>query len=130
MCIRDSALTGREAVRPGHRANTLELHRDIPNCWDAWDIDEHYRRTSTGPDASAVVRTEHRDGGPAVVVERRIGSSRVTQAITAPAGSASVVIDQEVDWSETQKLLKLGFVFDVETNVATSEVPVSYTHLT
>jgi len=116
------ALTGREAVRPGHRANTLELHRDIPNCWDAWDIDEHYRRTSTGPDASAVVRAEHRDDGPAVVVERSIGSSRVTQAITLPAGSASVVIDQEVDWSETQKLLKLGFVFDVETNVAASEV--------
>ena len=116
------AATGREAVRPGRRANTLQLHRDIPNCWDAWDIDEHYRRTSTGPDAGAVVRAEHREAGPAVVVERSIGSSRVTQVITVPAGSASVVIDQEVDWSETQKLLKLGFVFDVDTDVAASEV--------
>src|SRR5690606_29036999 len=36
--------TGRETIAPGERANLLQLHRDTPTQWDAWDIDEHYRR--------------------------------------------------------------------------------------
>ena len=39
--------TGREAIAPGQFGNQLELHRDTPNEWDAWDIDEFYRRNVT-----------------------------------------------------------------------------------
>ena len=39
--------TGREAIAPGVPGNLLELHRDTPNEWDAWDIDEFYRRNVT-----------------------------------------------------------------------------------
>ena len=35
--------SGREAIAPGSVGNLLELHRDTPNDWDAWDIDEFYR---------------------------------------------------------------------------------------
>ena len=50
VSLRDHA-TGREAIAPGQRGNLLELHRDTPNEWDAWDIDEFYRRnvTAAGP---------------------------------------------------------------------------------
>jgi len=116
------ARTGRDAVRTGHPANTLELHRDLPNRWDAWDLDEHYRRGSRGPDDGAVVRAELAGSEQGIVVERRIGSSCVTQRLTLPAGSRSVVIEQEIDWNERQQLLKCGFTFDVDTDVATSEV--------
>src|SRR5690606_9504411 len=37
-------VTGREAIAPGQKGNLLQLHRDTPTRWDAWDIDEHYRR--------------------------------------------------------------------------------------
>ena len=30
---------------PGAAGNLLQLHRDTPTRWDAWDIDAHYRRT-------------------------------------------------------------------------------------
>ncbi len=36
---------GREAISPDEPGNRLRLHRDEPANWDAWDIDEYYRRT-------------------------------------------------------------------------------------
>ena len=49
--------SGRDAIAPGQFGNLLELHRDTPNEWDAWDIDAFYRRN--------VVRAHRRplDGG-------------------------------------------------------------------
>ena len=46
--------------RPGGVGNLLELHRDTPNEWDAWDIDEFYRHnvTSCGDGAVGDARTE------------------------------------------------------------------------
>ena len=39
---------GRARARAAGRAgNLLQLHRDTPTQWDAWDIDGHYRRTRT-----------------------------------------------------------------------------------
>ncbi|HEY1104705.1 MAG TPA: glycoside hydrolase family 38 C-terminal domain-containing protein, partial [Agromyces sp.] len=35
---------GREAIAPGRSAKLLQLFRDTPNQWDAWDIDAHYAR--------------------------------------------------------------------------------------
>ena len=36
---------GRELVTADAPANLLQLFRDTPTQWDAWDLDEHYRRT-------------------------------------------------------------------------------------
>ncbi|MQA06917.1 MAG: alpha-mannosidase, partial [Streptosporangiales bacterium] len=35
----------RELVPPGGAANLLQLHQDLPNAWDAWDVDAFYRNT-------------------------------------------------------------------------------------
>ena len=40
------AATGREAIAPGAEGALLQLHRDTPNAWDSWDIDEFYRHVS------------------------------------------------------------------------------------
>jgi len=40
--VRD-LVAGREVLGPGARGNLLRLHADLPNHWDAWDIDWHYR---------------------------------------------------------------------------------------
>ena len=29
----------------GAAGNLLQLHRDTPTQWDAWDLDDHYRRS-------------------------------------------------------------------------------------
>ncbi|MFF1253629.1 alpha-mannosidase [Pseudarthrobacter sp. NPDC058329] len=118
--LRDHA-TGREAIAPGERGNLLELHRDTPNEWDAWDIDEFYRRNVTPLTCAESVWLEDGDGGAAVVVERMAGSSAITQRISLAAGSPSLSITTSVDWQEREKLLKLGFALDVRADRSAAE---------
>ncbi len=121
--LRDYA-SGREAIAPGHSGNLLELHRDTPNEWDAWDIDAFYRRNvvQLAEACSVTLERGHRADGPAVVVvERLAGSSAVTQRISLEPGAASLSICTAVDWQESQKLLKLGFALDVRADRSASE---------
>jgi alpha-mannosidase len=113
--------TGREAIAPGSRGNLLELHRDTPNEWDAWDIDEFYRRNVTALTAAQDVRLEPAESGARVVVERMAGSSPVTQSITLDVGSDSLAITTAVEWQESEKLLKLGFPLDVKADRSAAE---------
>ncbi|MGI8458500.1 MAG: alpha-mannosidase [Propionibacteriaceae bacterium] len=115
------AVTGREAIAPGELGNRLQLHRDIPNQWDAWDVDEHYRRTVTELDQVDDLRVETKPEEAAVVVTRSFGSSTVEQRIALAAGSPSVEITTCIDWHERQKLLKLGFGLDVHADRSASE---------
>lgn len=118
--LRDHA-GGREAIAPGQFGNHLELHRDTPNEWDAWDIDEFYRRNVTSLTEAASARLEQPGTDAVVVVERLFGASRITQRITLAAGSASLGISTEVDWQEREKLLKLGFPLDLRADRSASE---------
>lgn len=113
--------SGREAIAPGQRGNLLELHRDTPNEWDAWDIDEFYRRNVTALTGAESVRLEEGSDGATVVVERLAGTSPVTQRITLAPGSPSLAITTSVDWQEREKLLKLGFALDVRADRSASE---------
>ncbi len=110
--------TGRDAVAPGAAAGLLQLHRDTPTQWDAWDVDVHYRNSVTDLVDADDVHAE--DDG--IVVERSFGASRVTERITLAEGSRVVSFRFDLDWHETQKLLKLAFPVDVHTDSATSEI--------
>jgi alpha-mannosidase len=118
--LRDHA-SGREAIAPGQSGNHLELHRDTPNEWDAWDIDEFYRRNVTSLTEAASVALEQHGADAVVVVERLAGNSRITQRITLAAGSTSLAISTEVDWQEREKLLKLGFPLDLRADRSAAE---------
>ncbi|MET4783426.1 glycoside hydrolase family 38 C-terminal domain-containing protein [Glaciihabitans sp. UYNi722] len=121
-------LTGREAVAPGESAAELQLFRDTPTQWEAWDIDVHYQRHGeviSAVDAVSVVA----DGTDRVTVrfERSFNSSSLSQEFSLSAGSASLEIATQVDWHERQKLLKLAFPLDVRAERAASEV--QYGHI-
>jgi alpha-mannosidase len=117
------AATGREAIAPGAAAGELQIFRDTPAQWDAWDVDENYRRhgevVASVLSVAVVEESPHR---VAVRVARAFGDSRVTQEYAVDAGSARIAITTEVDWHERQRLLKLAFPIDVHTTTATSEV--------
>lgn len=118
--------SGRDAVAPGSHAAELQIFRDTPNQWEAWDIDKHYRRHESvldAVDSIAVVSDGSADDGRvAVRVERSFGSSRFSQEFALSAGSASLEIVTRVDWHERQKLVKLAFPLDVHAEQAASEV--------
>lgn len=120
--------SGREAIAPGQTGNHLELHRDTPNEWDAWDIDEFYRRNVTSLREALSMRVEQQPGAAVVVVERLAGKSPVTQRITLAAGSPSLSITTRVDWQEREKLLKLGFPLDVRADRSASETQFGHVY--
>lgn len=115
------AASGREAIAPDESALRLQLHRDLPNNWDAWDVDVHYRRSLTEIDGVDAIETEETPEAVAVVVRRSFGSSTVSQRIVLAAGAPSVEVVTELDWHEKHKLLKLGFPLDVHAAAASAE---------
>lgn len=120
VSLRDHA-SGREAIAPGTAGNLLELHRDTPNEWDAWDIDSFYRRNVTALTEARSVTLAHDGADAVVVIERTAGGSPVTQRLRLAPGSASLEIATAVDWREREKLLKLGFPFDLRADRSAAE---------
>src|SRR5690606_16695483 len=116
----------REVVAPGAAANLLQLHVDTPNQWDAWDIDSFYRNAVTD-------LTELGDGGGVELVEsgprtvacrviRTFGSSRIVSTLRLSAGARRLEVDNEIDWRETEKLLKVAFPVDVHADRSAAEI--------
>jgi alpha-mannosidase len=113
----------REALAPGLRGNVLRLHTDLPNAWDAWDIDAHYRRRYaelSGVDSMTVAETGPLAGS--IRVERSFGQSRIEQTVRVRAGSRRVDVRTEVDWHESEKLLKAVFPLDVHADRSAAEI--------
>jgi alpha-mannosidase len=115
--------TGRETIAPGTLAAELQLFRDTPTQWEAWDIDVHYQRHGQVLDAVEDMTIVADGPGRATVrFTRAFGSSRLSQEFSLAAGSASIEIATHVDWHERQKLLKLAFPLDIHAERAASEV--------
>ncbi|EFE78549.1 glycosyl hydrolase-related protein [Streptomyces filamentosus] len=122
-------VAGREVLVPGTRANLLQLHPDHPNHWDAWDIDRHYRNTRT--DLTAADSVSLVEEGPlqaAVRVVRSFGKSTVVQEVRLAAGARQLDIDTEVDWQESEKVLKAAFPLDVHAERSTAEIQFGHVH--
>lgn len=118
----------RETIPPGAAANLLQLHPDLPNSWDAWDIDAHYRNTGTDvDDTDSIALTAKGPDAATIAVERSFGSSTVTQLITVAAGAKRVDVTTEVNWHETETLLKVAFPIDIRADYSAAET--QYGHI-
>ena len=131
---------GREAIAPGAAGALLQLHRDTPNAWDSWDIDEFYRRiqrdleATGGPqarteaDGTVLVTLTHRtrpEGASAQPYEAApsVGAgSRIDLTYRIEPGADALGIDLDLDWHERKKVLKLAFPLDVRAAVMSSEI--------
>ncbi|UFU05628.1 alpha-mannosidase [Ruania halotolerans] len=118
--------TDREVIPAGRAANLLQVHRDIPNEWDAWDIDAHYRHVVTDLVDAEEITTETHGHAAAVVVRRSFGDSTITQRIELSA--EGLQLTTEADWHERQKLLKLAFPLDLTAERAASEIQFGHIH--
>ena len=117
------AATGRDVIPAGMHSNLLQIFRDTPAQHDAWDIDKDYQRS--GENLVAVDALEvAEDTGQRVTVSirRSFGQSTVKQLVILSAQSRVVEIITEVDWHESQKLLKLAFPVDLHASRAASEI--------
>ncbi|MBL7258821.1 alpha-mannosidase [Paractinoplanes lichenicola] len=102
----------------------LQVFRDIPNQWDAWDIDAHYQRHVTElRDADSVSVSAE-----AIVVHRSYRDSTFVQTFRLAPDATRLDIETKVDWHESQKLLKLAFPLAVHADRATSEIQFGHIH--
>ncbi|MDQ0574027.1 alpha-mannosidase [Agromyces albus] len=108
--------SGRDLIDEGCPANLLQLHRDEPNQWDAWDLDASYRATVRDLRDGTVSRD-----GDAVIVRHEFGASGIVQRIELDGAEPTVRIRTEIDWHERRKLLKLAFPLDVHAAAASYE---------
>ncbi|WP_316311344.1 glycoside hydrolase family 38 C-terminal domain-containing protein, partial [Clavibacter michiganensis] len=104
----------RELVPSDRSANLLFLHEDLPNAWDAWDIDAHYRHSFVELRAAdSVELVTDGDLRATVRVRRHFGASELVQTIAVHADDVRVHLGVDVDWQEREKLLKASLPFVV-----------------
>lgn len=113
----------REAIEPNQLANHFVLFDDVPNFWDAWDVDVFHleKRTEIYPDATASIW----ENGPlraSIKFEFSLSeSSRVTQIISLDRASPYLEFSTEVEWHEKRKFLKVEFPLNLRAQYATYE---------
>ncbi|APX34789.1 alpha-mannosidase [Brachybacterium sp. P6-10-X1] len=126
---------GREAIAPGSRGALLQLHRDTPNAWDAWDIDEFYRHVVRDLEAPTDVEVSEEGAGVRVAFTYTTaqGEGAATSGVTGAGstivktyvlrpGDVSLEIGHDIDWRERKKALKLAFGLDVRASHLSSEI--------
>lgn len=118
--------TGREAVAAGKAANLFQLHQDFPNMWDAWDIDRYYRNSVDDLTAVSSIEASLVGGVAKIVVVRPFSESTISQTIVLAPDSRTVLLRNEVDWHETEKLLKLAFPLDIQAAHTDAETQFGY----
>ncbi|AGZ40910.1 putative alpha-mannosidase [Actinoplanes friuliensis DSM 7358] len=110
--------TGRDLIAPGEAASVLQIFRDIPAMFEAWDIDRSYQRSVTELRTPDSVEITDRD----LLVRHSYGNSSVVQRYRLAGSDAEVQIETTVDWHEQEKLLKLAFPLDLRADQAASEI--------
>lgn len=103
--------------------NSLKMYKDVPNWFDAWDIDSNYELMPVLLNEPAKI--EILDQGSlfgALKITRRLSQSDCSQIISLRRGSRTVQFDTTIDWQENHKLLKVAFPVTIHANEALHEI--------
>ncbi|WP_342357142.1 alpha-mannosidase [Paramicrobacterium chengjingii] len=112
----------RELLPEGTAGGVLQLFRDTPREWDAWDINDEDKRSRK--DLLEPVRI-HLDED-AVFARHVVGDTTIDVRLSLVDGHVKYTFD--IDWHESQKLLKLAFPLDIRADHATSEIQFGHLH--
>jgi alpha-mannosidase len=122
----------RAVLAKGSRGNLFQLHVDLPNETDAWDVDRGYFDNVTDL-TGGVESIEVVENGPvraALRVVRRFGAageSVIDQLIRVTAHSRRVEFVTTVDWHEDHRFLKVAFPVAVRAQSADFEIQFGHT---
>ncbi|MFH1742920.1 MAG: glycoside hydrolase family 38 C-terminal domain-containing protein, partial [bacterium] len=109
----------REAIAGGESANNLNVYEDTG---DAWDIPIYYDKKTPGYFQLDSV-TARVDGPRAIVKQiRTFGESKLVQEIILTEGSRRIDFVTEVDWRESNKMLRASFPLSVRSTEATCDI--------
>jgi alpha-mannosidase len=113
-----------ESIEPGKAGNTFVLYEDIPNNFDAWDVDIFHLEKKLPLDGATSARVV--ESGPlraGIAFEYAVSPrSTLRQVVSLSALSGRLDFSCEVDWHEKQKFLKVEFPLNVRSSFATYEI--------
>ena len=115
--------------RTGHeilagKANHFVIFDDVPNNFDAWDVDVFHRekrREVAGAKSCRVIERHPLRVTLEFVVDLS-ATSRLTQRVTLDAVAPRLDFAATADWNENRKLLKVEFPTTIRSDVATYEI--------
>ncbi|MEM8894150.1 MAG: glycoside hydrolase family 38 C-terminal domain-containing protein, partial [Bacteroidota bacterium] len=113
----------REAIVHGEVANHFKLYEDIPNLWDAWDIDIYYDEIT--PTTPRLVKSEVIEEGPlraTISFHFEDEHYKIEQHVSLCTGSSRIDFKTKVDWRESEKMLRVDFPVNVYSDKATFEI--------
>lgn len=104
--------------------NLLETFTDKPKQYDAWNIGWPYESSKTElRDAEEVKLVENTPVRAVVRVKKKFQGSSFVQDICLYPEVPRVDVKMQADWHEQHVMLKVAFPVDVETQMATYEIP-------
>jgi len=101
--------------------NQIWAYRDQPREYDAWDIDEDYRRSGKTISASKIEIAEEGPHRAALRVTRAWRDSMIVQSVRLWANSARLDFHTQFDWHDRRILLKALFPLQIRSDFATFE---------
>jgi len=120
--------TGRSLLAPGGAGNEFTLYADMPNEYDAWDVDEFYRDrpvATAHATASARIDTPVRQ---TLLVKLAVGSSVIEQEISLDRHAKLLRFDTKIDWREEHRMLRVAFATAFE-QVNDADFDIQYGYL-
>jgi alpha-mannosidase len=107
--------------------NIISLYEDIPNNWDAWDIDFFYRQAliETAKIDGKILRTDgefYQD----ISFNFKIGNSTVKQTVSLNSSSKRLDFDTSVHWKEKYKMLRVHFPINIRSDQASFDIQYGY----
>jgi len=110
---------GREVL--SDRGNKIWAWKDQPREYDAWDVDEDYRRAGEEIKANKIEVTEQGPHRGALRIHRRIGNSTIVQSVRLWANSTRIDFHTQFDWHDRRLLVQARFPLLVHSDFATFE---------
>ncbi len=113
---------GRDLIVRGQEANRLVVLRDSVAFWEAWNLGwtGDSWEVDQVVDIAAVADGDLRRG---VRVRRAWGDSRFDQTYWLYSSGKGLVIESEVDWQESRKMLKAAFPLSALGDTVWAEIP-------
>jgi alpha-mannosidase len=114
----------RETVAPGAKGNQLVLFDDVPEKYDAWDVEIYHleKRRNVG-EVRAMRVVENHPLRATVEIELYVSSkASLIQRISLSAESPRLDFETEVDWREKNQFLKVEFPLALRSDYATYEI--------
>lgn len=102
--------------------NQFELYEDRPYCYDGWEISKYHKYKKRPINEIENITAFNDDFCAGFIIERKFSKSSLRQKIVMYADKARIDFETEVDWKESNMLLKTAFPINVLATKATYDI--------